>query len=80
MSGLEWLINRKLFSPYFMFMLRIERVQVITLDGRVIVGTLRGYDQNVNVVLVDAQERVFSVDMAVDVVPLGVQILRGDNV
>lgn len=54
-------------------------VSVITNDGRVIVGTLRGYDQQTNIVLEDSHERVFSTDVAVQQVRLGLYVVRGDN-
>jgi hypothetical protein len=42
-------------------------------------GTLKGYDQTTNVILTNAQERVFSLNDGVVVVPLGLYIIRGDN-
>ena len=41
---------------------------------------MRGYDQATNVILSSAEERVFSSTEAVQVEPLGVYLLRGDNV
>ena len=35
-------------------------VSIITADGRNFVGTLKGFDQTVNLVLDDTHERVFS--------------------
>ena len=55
-------------------------VLVITGDGRVIVGTLKGFDQTINIVLDDSHERVFSTAEGVDRVNLGLYIVRGDNV
>jgi U6 snRNA-associated Sm-like protein LSm8 len=55
-------------------------VTVITCDGRVIIGELKGYDQLQNLILCQSQERVFSMDSAVEVVPLGLYMIRGDNV
>ncbi|BGP31891.1 U4/U6-U5 snRNP complex subunit LSM8 [Rhodotorula toruloides] len=57
-----------------------QRVLVITQDGRVIVGELRGFDQTTNVILSGSTERVFSADEGVEEVPLGVYIVRGDNI
>jgi small nuclear ribonucleoprotein (snRNP)-like protein len=42
-------------------------------------GKLKGFDQNVNVILVESQERVFSTTEGVEIVPLGLYIVRGDN-
>ena len=35
-------------------------VSIITADGRNFVGTLKGFDQTVNLILDDTHERVFS--------------------
>ncbi len=43
-------------------------------------GLLRGFDQAVNLILVDAKERVYSSKAGVEVVPLGLYMVRGDNV
>jgi len=54
-------------------------VSVITNDGRHVVGTLRGFDQCVNVIIEDSHERVYSATQGVEQVPLGLYIIRGDN-
>ena len=54
-------------------------VQVVTNDGRNIVGLLKGFDQTTNVILDECRERVFSNDAGVEEVQLGLYILRGDN-
>jgi U6 snRNA-associated Sm-like protein LSm8 len=56
-----------------------EIVCVITCDARFIVGKMIGYDQLQNLVLKDATERVY-LNSQVDIVPLGLYIIRGDNV
>ncbi|KAI9357755.1 hypothetical protein BD770DRAFT_472598 [Pilaira anomala] len=53
-------------------------VLVITLDGRVLVGKLRGTDQSSNLIIEKCEERVFSSE-GTEVVPLGLFLLRGDN-
>lgn len=55
-------------------------VEIVTADGRVIVGTLRGFDQTINLILDESQERVFSTTGGVETVQLGLYIIRGDNV
>mmetsp|Transcript_8986 Transcript_8986/g.19272 ORF Transcript_8986/g.19272 Transcript_8986/m.19272 type:complete len:102 (-) Transcript_8986:951-1256(-) len=55
-------------------------VAVITNDGRNLVGTLRGYDQTNNLILEDCTERVYSTKSGVEVLPLGLYMIRGDNV
>lgn len=42
-------------------------------------GKLKGFDQNVNVILVETQERLFSATSGVEMEPLGLYIVRGDN-
>ena len=43
-------------------------------------GLLRGHDQYSNLVVEQCQERVYHTDAGVDVIELGVFIVRGDNV
>lgn len=55
-------------------------INVITNDGRNIVGILRGFDQATNLILDESHERVYSTDQGVEQVVLGLYIIRGDNV
>ena len=55
-------------------------ISVVTADGRMIVGTLKGFDQTVNLILDESHERVFSSSHGVEQVMLGLYIIRGDNV
>jgi len=57
-----------------------KTISVLTGDGRNIVGTMRGFDQTINVILDDSHERVYSTANGVEQVPLGLYIIRGDNV
>ena len=41
---------------------------------------MKGFDQTINIVLVDAHERVYSALAGVELVPLGLYVVRGDNV
>ena len=52
---------------------------LITQDGRVIVGTLRGHDAAGSMILSGCIERIFSTDAGVEEVPLGLYIVRGDS-
>lgn len=52
---------------------------VFTSEGRVIVGTFKGFDQTINIILDDSHERVYST-AGVEQVTLGLHIVRGDNV
>ncbi|CAB9515017.1 Sm-like protein LSM8 [Seminavis robusta] len=54
-------------------------VFVLTADGRIIVGQLVGHDQVQNLIMNDAHERVYSADEGVEKVPLGLYVIRGDN-
>jgi len=57
-----------------------KSVNIVTADGRIIIGTLRGFDQAINIILEESHERVFSSTGGVEQVPLGLYIVRGDNV
>ncbi|GAB0090755.1 U6 snRNA-associated Sm-like protein LSm8 [Sergentomyia squamirostris] len=65
-SGLESYIN--------------NTVSIITADGRNFVGTLKGFDQTINVILDESHERVFSTTNGIEQVVLGLHIIRGDNI
>ena len=43
-------------------------------------GKLMGFDQTTNIILADSIERIFSPDEPVIEEPLGVEIVRGDNI
>lgn len=58
----------------------IESITVVTCDGRLLVGILVGHDQVQNLILKDAQERIYSEEEDVEIVPLGLYMIRGDNV
>lgn len=55
-------------------------VSVITADGRNFVGTLKGFDQTINLILDETHERVYSSSAGVEQVVLGLHIVRGDNI
>ncbi|XP_043476215.1 U6 snRNA-associated Sm-like protein LSm8 [Leptopilina heterotoma] len=55
-------------------------VSIITYDGRNFIGTLKGFDQTINLILDESHERVYSTTRGVDQVVLGLHIIRGDNV
>lgn len=55
-------------------------VSVITADGRNFVGTLKGFDQTINLILDETHERVYSSTQGVEQVVLGLHIVRGDNI
>lgn len=60
-----------------------EKVSVLTLDGRTMVGTLFSCDGSMNLVLAGAYERIIRpADEGVpsEEVPLGLYIVRGDSV
>lgn len=40
---------------------------------------MKGFDQTINIVLEESTERVYSPSEGVEQVPLGLYILRGDN-
>ena len=55
------------------------KILVVTSDSRIVVGTFLGHDQVQNLILQDAVERVYSKDADVEEEPLGLYLLRGDN-
>lgn len=57
-----------------------QQISVVTNDGRLFVGVLRGFDQTSNVILSDCQERVFDTEKGVEQVVLGLYVIRGDNI
>ena len=57
-----------------------KQVKILTLDGRIMHGTLSGFDHLQNLILTDSNERIYSADRGVEVVELGVYLIRGDNV
>ncbi|KAI2499558.1 snRNP protein [Fragilaria crotonensis] len=57
-----------------------KSITVVTCDGRLLVGILVGHDQVQNLILKDAQERIYSEEEDVEIVPLGLYMIRGDNV
>ncbi|KNC75126.1 hypothetical protein SARC_12342 [Sphaeroforma arctica JP610] len=54
-------------------------VSVVTQDGRLLVGQLKGYDQNINIVLRNCHERVYHPSEPFQKVEMGSYIVRGDN-
>lgn len=57
-----------------------QTVSVITADGRILVGCLKGFDHATNVILDDCHERVYSMDQPVEIQRLGLYIIRGENI
>ncbi|XP_065168648.1 U6 snRNA-associated Sm-like protein LSm8 [Atheta coriaria] len=55
-------------------------VSIITSDGRNFIGTLKGFDQTINIIIDESHERVYSSATGVEQVMLGLHIIRGDNV
>jgi U6 snRNA-associated Sm-like protein LSm8 len=54
-------------------------IQVLTADGRIIIGILKGFDQTTNLILSQSKERVFSSTEDVQELQLGLYLIRGDN-
>lgn len=65
-SGLESYIN--------------HTVSIITADGRNFIGTLKGFDQTINIILDESHERVYSTSSGIEQIVLGLHIIRGDNI
>lgn len=54
-------------------------INVVTSDGKVLIGTLKGIDNSTNLILDDSHERVFSLKGA-EKHYLGLCVLRGENI
>jgi U6 snRNA-associated Sm-like protein LSm8 len=52
----------------------------VDLHKMVFQGTLKGFDQTINLILDESHERVYSTNQGVEQVVLGLHIIRGDNV
>ena len=57
-----------------------KAVTVLTSDGRLLSGILKGYDQLQNLVLQTSYEIVYSLDSPPEKIELGLFVIRGDNV
>lgn len=57
-----------------------KAVQVITTEGRVFFGNLKGVDQTLNVILSEAKERIYSVEEGAQDSYLGLYMIRGEVV
>ncbi len=57
-----------------------ELVQVLACDGRIFQGTLKSFDQRMNVILADCNEHTYISDQEpMQITPLGAYLIRGDN-
>ena len=52
---------------------------MITVDGRHLIGTLAGSDPVMNLILENSEEMIYSLTDPVEVVPMGLMVIRGDN-
>lgn len=57
-----------------------QKVLVLTMDGRVLLGVVKGFDPQCNLILTKCSERIFSANEGVDLLEHGMYIVRGDNV
>lgn len=55
-------------------------ITVVSNDGRCFVGTLKSFDQAMNMMLKDCMEKVYSKEKGVEFTKLGAYFIRGDNV
>ena len=55
-------------------------VFILTNDGKVLVGQLKGFDQSCNVAISDCVERIFDEDRGAECVRHGALMIRGDNI
>lgn len=57
-----------------------DSVIISTVDGKVLIGKLTGFDQACNLVLSRCTERIFSASEGVQTQEHGLLLVRGDNV
>jgi small nuclear ribonucleoprotein (snRNP)-like protein len=58
-----------------------KEVSVTTLDGRNLMGILKGFDQNINLILQKCVENVYDTGTGKwNQIPLGLYLVRGNNV
>lgn len=57
-----------------------KRWQDLSCMFVLIQGKLLGYDQTVNLILADAEERIYTNDSDVEIIPQGLHLIRGDSV
>jgi len=55
-------------------------VSIITSNDRNFIGTLKGFDQTINLILDESHERAYSTTSGVEQVVLDLHIIRGDNI
>ena len=55
-------------------------VQVITIEGRVFLGTLISFDKNTNVILDNCVERIYVKNKPIKEEKIGYYFIKGDNV
>ena len=55
-------------------------VQVITIEGRVFIGTLISFDKNINIVLDNCIERIYNKNKYIKEEKIGYYFIKGDNV
>ena len=55
-------------------------VQVITIEGRVFIGTLISFDKNINIVLDNCIERIYNKNKNIKEENIGYYFIKGDNV
>jgi len=57
-----------------------ENILLVMQDGRILIGILAGWDQKSNIVLSDCIERRFSMEEGVEETPLGLYLVKGDQI
>eukprot|EP00389_Voromonas_pontica_P001826 GDKH01002736.1.p2 GENE.GDKH01002736.1~~GDKH01002736.1.p2 ORF type:complete len:97 (+),score=19.77 GDKH01002736.1:123-413(+) len=57
-----------------------QNIAVVTSDGRVFLGILKGFDQQTNIIIDSCSERIFHEDAGVEQVALGLYVIRGDSI
>lgn len=79
MSNLASFVERKKGS-HGLKLTAPGQVVIVTQDGRLLTGVLKGLDQTTNIILTECVERIIYPDREPEMEELGLYIMRGDNV
>eukprot|EP00828_Plagiopyla_frontata_P036343 TRINITY_DN47981_c0_g2_i1.p4 TRINITY_DN47981_c0_g2~~TRINITY_DN47981_c0_g2_i1.p4 ORF type:complete len:109 (+),score=37.00 TRINITY_DN47981_c0_g2_i1:63-389(+) len=55
-------------------------IQIVTNDGRIFVGLLKGIDQALNACLSETEERIYCKDKGIEAIKIGIYLIRGDTI
>ncbi|KAG4304478.1 hypothetical protein PORY_002188 [Pneumocystis oryctolagi] len=57
-----------------------QKVMIVTSDGRILTGHLTGFDQTINLIISEVDEKLFSMEGTQVTKVDGAYLVRGDNI